>query len=54
MYYDQIKQGADIDVTQVLEARSEKNPSSLMEWNETRDEVKGVAVFIEVQNMGAT
>lgn len=23
-----------------------------MEWNETRDEVKGVAVFTEVQNMG--
>lgn len=34
----------------VLEKK--KNNNSLMEWNETRDEVKGVAVFTEVQNMG--
>lgn len=35
----------------VLE-KKKKNNNSLMEWNETRDEVKGVAVFTEVQNMG--
>lgn len=32
--------------------KKKKNNNSLMEWNETRDEVKGVAVFTEVQNMG--